>query len=176
MKSAYKGGMTLIELIAALVVAGIAIPVLLTMWSTISWQTVRSEGMADSLFYAQGLMEEVTTKLFDENSEDPWSSSLGVDAGENRANATTFNDTDDFVGTTDPRITTPALAYNRWVSVEYVLLNATKSWIPCGAVVCGSVDNCTACNECCYKRITVNVNRTDNIPVNVSLATIVAGY
>lgn len=164
------------EMIVVLVVAGIAIPALLTLWSMISWQAVRSEGEADALFYAQGLMEEITLKQFDDHDEDPWSSSLGVDSGENRADATTFNDTDDFVNTTDPRITAPAPGYKCWVSVEYVILNATNNWIPCGAVPCGSVDNCTACNECCYKRITVNAKRTDNIPVNVSLTTIVAGY
>jgi prepilin-type N-terminal cleavage/methylation domain-containing protein len=174
-KKALKRGMTFMELIAALVVAGIAIPALLTIWSTISWQSVRSEGAQDASIYAQGLMEEIVSKQFDEQDESPWSTALGRD-GENVANASTFNDLDDFINTTDPRITTPGPGYSRWVNVEYVLLNATNTWGACVPTpTCGPVSNCTACNECCYKRITVNVKK-NNLPANVSLTTIVAGY
>jgi prepilin-type N-terminal cleavage/methylation domain-containing protein len=174
-KKALNRGMTFMELIAALVVAGIAIPALLTIWSTISWQSVRSEGAQDASIYAQGLMEEIVSKQFDEQDESPWSSALGRD-GENAANASTFNDVDDFINTTDPRIVSPAPGYSRWASVNYVNLSTTNAWVACPpATVCGAVDNCTACSECCYKQITVNVKK-NNLPVNMSLTTIVAGY
>jgi prepilin-type N-terminal cleavage/methylation domain-containing protein len=174
-KKAAKRGMTFMELIAALVVAGIAIPALLTIWSTTSWQAVRSEGTQDAAIYAQGLMEEVASKQFDEQNESSWSTVLGRD-GENSANASTYNDVDDFINTTDPRITTPAPGYSRWVGVEYVYLNATNAWVACQpSPVCGDVNNCSNCTECCYKRITVNVKK-NGLPVNVSLMTIVAGY
>jgi hypothetical protein len=166
--------MTFMELIAALVVAGIAISSLLSIWAANSWQAVRSEGAADASIYAQGLMDEVVLKQFDENDESPWTSALGRD-GENAANAATFNDVDDFINTTDPRITSPAPGYSRWVEVGYVNLNATNTWVACPAPSCGDVINCTTCNECCYKRITVNV-RKNNLPGNVSITTIVAGY
>ncbi|MCX5708526.1 MAG: type II secretion system protein [Candidatus Omnitrophica bacterium] len=175
MKKAAKRGMTFMELIAALVVAGIAIPALLTIWSTASWQAMRSEGAQDALIYAQGLMEEIVSKQFDDQDESPWSTALGRD-GENGANASSFNDVDDFINTTDPRIISPAPGYSRWVWVEYVLLNAANTWVVCpSAPVCGAVNNCTTCNECCYKRITVNVQK-NNLPANASLTTIVAGY
>ena len=167
--------MTLMELVAALVVAGIAIPALLSIWSTISWQSIRSEGTADASIYAQGLMEEVVSKQFDQQDESPWSTALGRD-GENAVNASTFNDVDDFINTTDPRIVSPASGYSRWASVEYVNLSATNTWVACQpSPVCGDVTNCTNCNECCYKRITVNVKK-NNLPVNVSLMTVIAGY
>ena len=175
MKRTVKRGMTLMEMVAALVVAGIAIPALLTLWSTISWQAVRSEGTGDASIYAQGLIEEIVSKQYDENDESPWTTALGRD-GENAANASSFNDVDDFINTTDPRITSPAPGYSRWASVEYVNLNATNTWVACpAATICGDVNDCTTCNECCYKRITVNV-RKNSLPVNVSLMTIAAGY
>jgi type II secretory pathway pseudopilin PulG len=167
--------MTLMELVATLVVAGIAIPALLSIWTTISWQAVRSEGTQGASIYAQGLMEEIVSKQYDEHDESPWSTVLGRD-GENAANASTYNDVDDFINTADLRITSPAPGYSRWASVEYVLPNAANTWAVCQpAPVCGDVSNCTSCNECCYKRITVNV-RTNNLPVNVSLTSVVAGY
>jgi prepilin-type N-terminal cleavage/methylation domain-containing protein len=174
-KNGLKRGMSLMELIAALVVAGIAIPALLTVWSTISWQAIRSEGTADASIYAQGLMEEIVSKQYDEQDESPWSSTLGRD-GESAANASAYNDVDDFINTADPRITSPAPGYTRWASVEYVIRNATNTWGACQAApVCGTVNDCSTCNECCYKRITVNV-RKNSLPVNVSLSMIVAGY
>jgi hypothetical protein len=163
------------ELVATIVVAGLAIPALLSMWSAISFQVVRNEGTADAVIYSQALMEEIASKDFDEHSESPWSSALGRD-GENIANASTYNDVDDFIGTTDSRITTPAPGYSRWASVEYVTLNATNTWTACPTpYVCADVNNCTTCNECCYKRITVNVKR-NNFPLNISVAEVVAGY
>jgi len=170
----------LIELVVVIAVSATAIPVLMTMWSTVTWQSVRTEGTAEATFYAEGLMEEIKSKRFDENTSSPWSSVLGVDPGENSGNARNFDDVDDFVNVTDLNITQPAPAYNRSVAVEYVTLNSTNDWVPCGTVTCinvGTCPNCcTSCNECCYKRIRVNVRRTDNIPTNVSLTTVVAGY
>ncbi|MDD5348116.1 MAG: prepilin-type N-terminal cleavage/methylation domain-containing protein [Candidatus Omnitrophica bacterium] len=176
MSRASSRGVTLMEMVAVLVVAGIAIPVLLTMWSTISWQAVRSEGVSDASFYAQGLMEEVLSKSYDQNEAEPWSRNLGVDSGENAGNASTFNDVDDYVNATDPRITAPAPSYRRRARVEYVILNSTNTWQACASVNCQDTTTCATCNECCYKRITVNVWRTDRVPTNVSMATIVAAY
>lgn len=168
----------MVELVAVLVVAGIAIPVLMTMWATISWRSVGSENVADTTFYARALMEEIKSKKFDKNTTSPWTSSasLGIDAGENRADSRTFNDVDDYINTSDLNITVPAPGYVRSANVEYVFLNSVNSWQACVLpVLCGPVSLCTNCSECCYKRITVNVRRTDRMPGELNLTAIVAG-
>jgi type II secretory pathway pseudopilin PulG len=178
MRRLNQQGINLIELVAVLVVAGIAIPVLMTMWATISWRSVGSENVADTTFYARALMEEVKSKKFDHNTISPWtfSANLGIDTGENRADSRTFNDVDDYVNTTDSNITVPAPGYIRSAIAEYVSLNATNGWQACVLpVTCGAVSSCTNCNECCYKRITVNVRRADRMPGELNLTAIVSG-
>lgn len=167
----------MIELIATLVVAGIAIPVFLSMWANISWRAVGAENVGDAASYGRALMEEIRSKRFDQNTNSPWSSSanLGADPGESRADSRTFNDVDDYINTTDTGIIAPASLYTRSVSVEYVYPDGSNTWQACALPVnCVDVQNCTSCNECCYKRVTVNVRRTDRMPGNVALTTIVA--
>lgn len=165
-----KRGITLIEMVAVIVVLGISIPVLLTMWSDVAWRSARSEVIADAAFYAQALMEEIKMKAFDENDSSPWSSSLGTEAGESYAD---YDDVDDFNGYSD----SPEARYSRSVAVEYVRLNASDIWESCGTVSsCASSPDCVNCNGCCYKRITVNVSRTDNLVDNVTLVTMRAGF
>jgi type II secretory pathway pseudopilin PulG len=178
MRRLNQQGINLVELVAVLVVAGIAIPVLMAMWANISWRSVGSENVADTTFYARALMEEVKSKKFDQKTTSPWTSSasLGIDTGENRADSRTFNDVDDYINTTDLNITVPASGYIRSASVEYVNLTATNGWQGCVLpVTCGAVSSCTNCNECCYKRITVNVRRSDRMPGELNLTAIVSG-
>lgn len=145
-------GITLIEMVAVIVVLGISVPVLLTMWSDVAWRSSRSEAMADAMFYAQQLMEEIKSKTFDENTESPWSASLGPNGGESYPN---YDDVDDFNGYSD----SPATNYSRSVVVDYIRLVGT-AWQACGAVAsCVALyGNCANCNECCYKRIRVTVS------------------
>jgi type II secretory pathway pseudopilin PulG len=173
-----ENGISLVELVATLVVAGIAIPVLMNMWATISWRAVGSENTADATSYARALMEEIRSKRFDQNTNSPWTNpaNLGVDPGENRADSRTFNDMDDYINTTDPIVTSPAAGYIRSVSVDYVLPDGTNAWTASVPIACGSVGNCTTQGECCYKRITVNIWRADRMPGNVTLTTIMSVY
>jgi hypothetical protein len=178
MKILKDKGINLMELVATLVVAGIAIPVLMSMWANISWRAVGSENVADATSYARALMEEIRSKRFDQNANSPWTSSanLGVDSGENRADSRTFNDVDDYINATDTNVTSPATVYTRSVNLDYVYPDANGVWQACALPVnCAGVINCTSCNECCYKRITVNIRRADRMPGNVSLVSIVAG-
>jgi len=171
-------GINLIELAATLIVAGIAIPVLISMWATISWRSAGSENVADAAGYARALMEEVRSRRFDQKTSSPWtnSSGLGADISESRSDARTFNDADDYINSTDANITTPAPGYRRWATAEYVYIDPNNTWQSCPLpVTCGAVTNCTACRECCYKRITVNVRRSDRLPGNVTLTTIMSG-
>lgn len=164
-------GLTLIEMVALIVLIGTAMPPLLTMWADTAWRSGKAESLADAGFYAQELMEEIKSKAYDEktlnNSGPPWSSSLGRESGENYPN---FDDVDDYNNYSD----SPASGYTRQATVTYIRLNGTN-WITCGVVPCGAVSDCSTCQQCCYKRVTVTVSRTDNIVKNVSLTTIVSG-
>jgi hypothetical protein len=168
------------EVVAIIVIAGAAIPTLLAMWSSVSWQAVRSESLADASFFASGLMEEVVSRRFDENIASPRSATLGSDSAETSSNAATFDDVDDFVGATDAAVTTPAPGFIRSVSVAYVVPNGSGGWDNCPGGSCSNVEPCpsccTTCAQCCYKRVTVTVARSDALPVSVSLSTIISGY
>ncbi|MEK6563609.1 MAG: hypothetical protein AABZ65_01085 [Candidatus Omnitrophota bacterium] len=166
-----KSGLTIIEMVALIVLVGTAIPPLMTMWADTAWRSGKAESSADAGFYAQELMEEIKTKAYDENKLDdtgpPWSSSLGA----NSESYPNFDDVDDYNNYSD----VPTPGYNRQVAVSYVRLNGTN-WTACGAGSCAAVVDCSACDQCCYKRATVSVSRNDNVVSNVSLTTIVSGH
>jgi hypothetical protein len=132
--------------------------------------------MADGTFYAQELMEEVQSKRFDEKDALPWTSSsaFGPDAGENSGNKDTFDDLDDFVGCTDPRVIAPAAGFTRVVTVEYVTLDGSGIWQSCGLVNCINATNCANCTTCCYKRIKVSVSHSNNLGSDVNLETLMS--
>ncbi|MEK6567534.1 MAG: hypothetical protein AABZ27_02190 [Candidatus Omnitrophota bacterium] len=166
-----KSGLTLIEMVALIVLMGVAIPPLMTMWADTAWRSGKAESSADAGFYAQELMEEIKTKAYDEKKLDdsgpPWSSSL-VAEGESYPN---FNDVDDYNNYSDA----PAPGYSRQAAVSYVWLNGAD-WTACGAGSCAAIGDCSACDQCCYKRVTVSVSRNDNVVSNLSLTTIVSGH
>ncbi|MBU1998635.1 MAG: hypothetical protein ABIG46_01720 [Candidatus Omnitrophota bacterium] len=154
-------GVSLIELVTIIVVLGIAIPVLLNMWAVVAERSVRTESMAEAGLYAEELMEIIKSKSFDENATTPWSA-LGRDTGESAGNSALYDDVDDFIGCTDPAITTPAAGYSRSASISYMSLTG-GTW----GTIAGPTD---------FKRIVVTVSRTDNLVNNVNLTTIVSGF
>ncbi len=169
-----KKGITLIEMVTVIVVLAVAIPPLLTMLADVVWRSARSETIADGTFYAQELIEEVQSKKFDEKNALPWTSTFafGTEAGENLGNKDTFDDVDDFVGCTDPRVTVPAAGFTRSVTVEYVTLNGS-TWQTCGAVNCVNSTNCVNCTSCCYKRVTVSVSGSNKLGSDINLTTLI---
>lgn len=177
-KTPYAKGITLIEMIVVIVVLAVAIPVLLISWADVAWRSVRSEAIAEAAFYGEELMEWVKSKEFDENDAAPWtnSASFGVETGESASNMFTYDDVDDFVGSTDTLVTTSPGGYIRSVTVGYVSLNTGVNpprWDACGAVSCGPVTDCTTCAQCCYKLITVSVRHKNNLIGTVTMTTIV---
>ncbi len=159
-------GITLIEMVAVIVVLGMAIPTLLTAFSSAAWRASRSENIADATFYAQQLMEEVKSKRFDESVTPPWTRTLGSDGGETYPD---YDDVDDFNGYAD----TPAAGFTRSVVVDFVRLSGS-TWGNCTfAGNCVAAATCTNCNECCYKRVQVTV--ANNSTGNVTLVNIVTG-
>mgnify|MGYP001592900974 CR=1 FL=1 len=160
-------GITLIEMVVVIVLIALIVPGLLGLFRNVSWRAMRSEAMTQATFYAEQLMEEIKSKRFDANTISPWSSTSTFGTGD----AVAYNDVDDFHNYSD----SPAPGYSRSVTVEYVWLNVSV-WEACGSTTCQAVSTCANCNECCYKRITITVSRSDNLVSNVNLITIVSGY
>jgi type II secretory pathway pseudopilin PulG len=165
-----RKGITLIEMIAVIVVVGLAIPAILLMWQDLSFRSGRAEVIAQASFYAQELMEEIKSKKFDENDTSPWtpSANFGPD-GETYPN---YDDVDDFHNSSSPFDycdnqgvcdDDSNRSYQRWVTVEYVVLNTgtdPDSWEASGS----TTD---------YKRIRVLASHRFG---DSSLVTIVSGY
>lgn len=154
-------GLTVIELVVVIVVLGLAIPPLLTMWADVAWRSSRSELLADSAFFAQQLMEEIKSKSFVDPDE-PNNTNLGVNGGESANNRATFDDVDDFVGCTDASVTTPATGYTRSAAVDYVSLSGS-AWQ-------------TSVSATNYKRIIITVSRSGGSALPVSLTALVSSH
>lgn len=148
-------GLTIIELVTVIVVLGLAIPPLLTMWANVAWRASRAELLADSAFYAQALMEEIKSKNFDENTSSPWSATLGPEGGETYPN---YNDVDDFNGWAD----NPVAGCTRAVAVDYISLGGSAWDTSAGATN--------------YKRIIVTVSRSGGSAIPISLTAMVSPY
>jgi hypothetical protein len=119
-------------------------------------------------------MEEIKSKRFDESDVSPWTSSAEFGAQRTDESDETgrdkYDDIDDFHGFSDT-----LASYSRNVTIDYVTLDATDTWQTCGSTSCTTETDCTICEACCYKRITVSVSRSDLVS-NVSLVTVVAAY
>lgn len=155
MKPATSKGLTIIEMVVVIVVLGLAIPPLLTMWADVAWRSSRSELLADSTFYAQQLMEEIKSKNF-VDPEQPSDTTLGPNGTETYPN---YDDVDDFNGRTD----NPVAGYTRSVTVDYISLSGGSSWQTSG----------TATD---YKRIIVTVSRSSGSALPVSLTAMVSAH
>lgn len=154
-------GLTIIELVVVIVVLGLAIPPLLTMWANVAWRSAASELLADSAFYAQQLTEEIKSKSF-VDPDDPNNTNLGVNSGEGSNDRTTFDDVDDFVGCTDVSVIAPGTGYVRSATVTYVSLSGS-TW-----QISGSATD--------YKRVTVTVSRSGGSAIPVSLTALVSAH
>jgi prepilin-type N-terminal cleavage/methylation domain-containing protein len=156
-------GITLIELVIAVVIVGIAIPVLVRNWADVTMRSVESETISDAAFYAEQLMEEIKSKRFDEQTEPAWTAAnlfgaKRADESDETNNRTRYDDIDDYDGFTEalPR------SFVSLVSVQYANLTGA-SW---QAVASGTTD---------FKRVTVNISRK-NIPKAAALVTVVGRY
>ena len=146
-------GLTLLELVAAIVIMGLAIPALLRIHADVGIRSIRAEAISAATFYAEQMLEEIKARRFDENANSPWSAALGPESGETYPAG--FDDIDDFNG----RVDTPATGYSRTVTVDYVTLTGTTWGHSAGTTN--------------FKRAVVSVSRTDNNVTNVHLDTII---
>lgn len=154
-------GFTLIELVAIIVVAGLAIPALLTGWANLSLRSVQSEALADASLYATELVEEIATKRFDEAGEAPWTQAGLFGGGRtdesDEDGRGEFDDVDDYHGYNDT-----VSGFLRQVSVSYVALSG-NTWQDSPAVTD-------------FKRIQVRVGRQAPGIGNVTMVTMSSAY
>jgi len=142
-------GVTLIELIFAMVVLGLAVTAMMSALGTVSRNAITSEDTARLSFFTESLMEDVMGKRFDNNGANCCANvsnctafgSLGHETGEVPAN---YNDIDDYNNYTD----SPASGFTRSANVVYASLNATNVW---------QANNTSRTDQ---KMVTVSANRT----------------
>jgi len=155
-------GVSLIEMLVAIVVFGLAIPPLTRSWYDVTTMSTRAEAMADAGAAAAWLMEDITARRFDEDLNPPWTpkASFGAKRPDeaDETNWDTYDDVDDFDGYT----TTDTDGFTRMVEVAYATLNGSQ-W-----------EACTT--ETDFKRVTVRVSRPRMGVVNVTMTTIIGRY
>lgn len=163
-----RKAVTLIEMIVLLVIFSVAIVSLLRLFVDINMNTVKTERLNQTNLLASSLMEEVLSKHYDEQDQAPFSSNLGPDSGET---AGSFDDIDDYNGYTDSSLP----GYTAQVSVSYVYLDNSNNWQNCSVTSCGAISDCSTCQECCFKKITVTAHDNQHLAPEVSLETIKTG-
>ena len=152
-----KKALTLIELIFAMVILGLAVTAMMGALGTVSRNATFSEDTARLSFFTESLMEDVMAKKFDNNgtncciNANYCTLALGRDANESASNSFNFNDIDDYNNCNDNSVTVPAPGFVRSVNVTYATLGANNTW---QAANCGSLP-CPG-----QKLITVTANRT----------------
>jgi type II secretory pathway pseudopilin PulG len=162
MRTLHTRGVSLIELIIAIIVIGAAIPALTRNWFDITKRSVQSEGLFDATSYGEQLMEEIRSKRFDERIEIPWTpanffGAKRADESDETSRAR-YDDVDDYNGFNE---TLPG-GFRSLAQVAYVNVTGT-SW------------QSVAGDETDFKRITVTVSRA-NIPANTTLVSVVGKY
>lgn len=163
-----KRGFTFLEIVLAVALLAVALPPLLHLFAETAVTGAKVDSLPRASALASELMEEIKSRKFDElaskNGNGNWSTSLGIDAGENAANKSTFDDVDDFNGWSQnfgPNFSN----YTATVSVSYVSSNDlnTPMTIP------GPVPNNWTPS---YKRIVVTVSNAA-LAGSIQLATVV---
>src|SRR3989338_10061548 len=95
-------GHTLIELVLAIVIMGMALLSLVALFSNLSVRGATVEHRRTAKMLAQELMEEIRARRFDEfvtkDLNGNWSTVLGIESSESASDKTTFDDVDDFNG------------------------------------------------------------------------------
>ncbi|MBN1793367.1 MAG: hypothetical protein JW844_00205 [Candidatus Omnitrophica bacterium] len=110
-------GVTIVELAIIIMVLALAVPPLMILFAHIGQRSIESEFRMTAYQLAEGLLEEVLSKRFDESSSAPWSATLGPDSGESARSA--YDDVDDFDGYTENPVS-GFPGFSRSVTVYYV--------------------------------------------------------
>lgn len=161
-----------------IVIISIAIPTLLIMVGQEAKFGVESEIRVTATNVAQALMEEIKTKMWDQNSPIPpgtASATLGPDAEATRADYTDiddFNDVDPAAAGCTDTITVNSVTFTRQVEVCYVDGATLNTCL-------GSKSGCTwiGATPTNYKNITITVTApATNWNSNAVLTTVMTNY
>ena len=112
-----RKGMTIVEIAITIMVLGLAIPPIMVLFAHIGQRSIESEFRMTAYQLAEGLLEEVLSKRYDENDSSPWSTTLGPDSGESTRSA--YDDIDDFDGYTENPVS-GFPGFSRLVTVYYL--------------------------------------------------------
>lgn len=99
------GGFTLLEILLALAIFAVALPIISSLFSGGMKQPAIAREQAQAVFLAQELMEEILTRKWDENATPPGHTNnpsvIGTDTGETISTRSTLDDVDDYDGLVD---------------------------------------------------------------------------
>jgi type II secretory pathway pseudopilin PulG len=156
-------GLSLIELVVAIIVIGLAIPALTRNWFDITKRSIQSEELFDSTSYGEQLMEEIKSKRFDERTEPPWTpenffAAQRADETYEINNRTRYDDVDDYDGFSEAL----SGSYRSSVQVSYVNLTGT-AWQQ------------IAGDETDFKRVIVSISRADG-RANTTMNAVIGRY
>ena len=161
-------GFSLIEVVLLISLLAIAIPPLLQLFAETIVSGAGAAVLPTANVLGNELMEEVKSARFDDltqkSSFGNWSTTMAVDAGENAANKTTFDDVDDFNGWSQG-FGAAFPGYLATVTVSYVVSNALNTPL---TIPSPTPNNWTPS----YKLIQVTMTNP-GLPSGVTLATIV---
>lgn len=117
-----KKGFSMIEVVLLITILAVAIPPLVQLFSETAVTGAQAAILPTATMFANGLMEEIKSRKFDElgskSASGNWSTAFGPDSGE-AGNKTLFDDVDDFNRWTQV-FGSPQQAYTASVSVSYV--------------------------------------------------------
>lgn len=145
MRPGRAAGVTLVELVLAIVILGLVVPILLALGSSVAFRFYQAEVRARAAQLAHRLESTVISRRFDEllqKSGGSWSATLGPESGEISAS---YDDVDDFHGFSET-LTGGLAGYTLSVSVTYAATDMVNRVIAAS----GSAGND-------YKLITVRV-------------------
>ncbi len=161
-----EGGFTFVELVLAILLIGLMLPSLMLIFQTVIVSAAGVNLMPEAVSLADGLMEEVKSRKFDEltskSGSGNWSSSLGPDTGEGTTKAN-YDDIDDFNGWTE-NFTAPFTGFSASVQVSYVSSSNLDSPLTIPSPI---TSNWTPS----YKRVVVTVSNA-GLPGPVTLTTV----
>ncbi|MCB9799389.1 MAG: prepilin-type N-terminal cleavage/methylation domain-containing protein [Candidatus Omnitrophica bacterium] len=125
-KGLCQKGVTLVELVMAIVVLGFVALSLTKLFGDVSTLGTQPDFRQTAVMLGQELMEEIKSRRFDEldakTDTGNWSDAMGPDTGETAGDKSTYDDVDDFDGLTE-NMSSPFAGFTRTVGVDYVAAN-----------------------------------------------------
>lgn len=163
-----KKGFTFIEVVMIIVVLGIIMPGIMMYFIQGVKNSADSQRRATAIFLAEGLMEEIKSKRWDEvaviNATCSNASAIGPDAGESRI---TYDDIDDFNGMNNaPPVNSQGVVMNNYQGFRQQVTVSYVNPADLNAAVAGPR---------CYKRIEITITDTRSNDT-ARLVSLMTGY